>query len=122
MRLGLIAGNGRFPFLVLDAARGAGEAGPEDGTAEEFLFEPSGEAVLAQLVPRHVEVQVFRALMESVAAEYGARMTAMENATRNAGEMIEMLTLQFNKVPQERITKELLEIVGGAEALRQAGG
>jgi len=97
-------------------------AGPEDGTAEEFLFEPSAEAVLARLVPRHVEVQVYRALMESLAAEYGARMTAMENATRNAGEMIEMLTLQFNKVRQERITKELLEIVGGAEALRQAGG
>ena len=94
----------------------------DQDAAEEFLFEPSAEAVLARLVPRHVEVQVYRALMESLAAEYGARMTAMENATRNAGEMIEMLTLQFNKVRQERITKELLEIVGGAEALRQAGG
>jgi F-type H+-transporting ATPase subunit gamma len=60
--------------------------------------------------------------MESLAAEYAARMTAMENATRNASEMIDLLTLQFNKARQERITKELLEIVGGAEALRQAGG
>jgi F-type H+-transporting ATPase subunit gamma len=88
--------------------------------SEEYLFEPSAEAVLAQLLPRHVEVQVYRALLESVAAEYGARMTAMENATRNAAEMIEVLTIQFNKARQERITKELLEIVSGAEALRQA--
>jgi F-type H+-transporting ATPase subunit gamma len=88
--------------------------------AEEYLFEPSAEAVLAELLPRHVEVQVYRALLESVAAEYGARMTAMENATRNAAEMIEVLTIQFNKARQERITKELLEIVSGAEALRQA--
>jgi F-type H+-transporting ATPase subunit gamma len=94
-------------------------AGGEE-TAEEFLFEPSAQAVLERLLPRHVEVQVFRALLESLAAEYGARMTAMENATRNAAEMIEVLTVQFNKARQERITKELLEIVGGAEALRQA--
>ncbi len=88
----------------------------------EFIFEPSPSAVLERLLPKHVEVQVYRALMESIAAEYGARMTAMENATKNASEMIDLLTLQFNKARQERITKELLEIVGGAEALRQAGG
>jgi F-type H+-transporting ATPase subunit gamma len=91
-----------------------------EGVAEEYLFEPSAEAVLERLLPRHVEVQVYRALLESLAAEYGARMTAMESATRNAAEMIEVLTIQFNKVRQERITRELLEIVGGAEALRQA--
>jgi F-type H+-transporting ATPase subunit gamma len=93
----------------------------EETSAAAVLFEPSPEAVLSQLLPRHVEVQVYRALLESVAAEYGARMTAMENATRNASEMIDLLTLQFNKARQERITKELLEIVGGAEALRQTG-
>jgi F-type H+-transporting ATPase subunit gamma len=87
----------------------------------EFIFEPSPAAVLERLLPKHVEVQVYRALMESLAAEYGARMTAMENATKNASEMIDLLTLQFNKARQERITKELLEIVGGAEALRGAG-
>ncbi len=87
---------------------------------EEYLFEPSPEGVLERLLPRHVEVQVHRALLESLAAEYGARMTAMEAATRNASEMIEVLTIQFNKARQERITTELLEIVGGAEALRQA--
>jgi F-type H+-transporting ATPase subunit gamma len=95
---------------------------PPDAAAVEFLFEPSPGDVLERLLPKHVEVQVYRALMESLAAEYGARMTAMENATRNASEMIDLLTIQFNKARQERITKELLEIVGGAEALRQARG
>jgi F-type H+-transporting ATPase subunit gamma len=95
---------------------------PEGKPVVEFLFEPSPAAVLERLLPKHVEVQVYRALMESLAAEYGARMTAMESATKNASEMIDLLTLQFNKARQERITKELLEIVGGAEALRQAGG
>ena len=93
-----------------------------EGEATEFLFEPSPAGVLEHLLPKHVEVQVYRALMESLASEYGARMTAMENATRNAAELIEVLTIQFNKARQERITKELLEIVGGAEALRQARG
>jgi F-type H+-transporting ATPase subunit gamma len=97
-------------------------AAPEGVPVGEFIFEPSPAAVLERLLPKHVEVQVYRALMESLAAEYGARMTAMENATKNASEMIDLLTLQFNKARQERITRELLEIVGGAEALRQAGG
>jgi F-type H+-transporting ATPase subunit gamma len=94
---------------------------PEGKPVVEFIFEPSPAAVLERLLPKHIEVQVYRALLESLAAEYGARMTAMENATKNASEMIDLLTLQFNKARQERITKELLEIVGGAEALRQAG-
>jgi F-type H+-transporting ATPase subunit gamma len=96
-------------------------AGSEEATGPDFLFEPSSAAVLEALLPRHVEVQVYRALMESLAAEYGARMTAMDNATKNASEMIDVLTIQFNKARQERITRELLEIVGGAEALRQSG-
>jgi F-type H+-transporting ATPase subunit gamma len=95
---------------------------PEGESVVEFIFEPSPATVLERLLPKHVEVQIYRALLESLAAEYGARMTAMENATKNASEMIDLLTLQFNKARQERITKELLEIVGGAEALRQAGG
>jgi F-type H+-transporting ATPase subunit gamma len=87
--------------------------------AGDYIFEPSADAILAALLPRHVVTQVFRALMESVAGEYGARMTAMESASKNAKEMIEVLTIQYNKARQERITKELLDIVGGAEALRQ---
>ncbi len=89
-------------------------------TTADYLYEPSPDAILASLLPRHVTTQVFRALMESVAGEYGARMTAMEAATKNAKEMIDVLTIQYNKARQERITKELLDIVGGAEALRQA--
>jgi F-type H+-transporting ATPase subunit gamma len=96
----------------------AGDAGHGAATGD-YIFEPSPEAILASLLPRHVTTQVFRALMESVAGEYGARMTAMESASKNAKEMIDVLTIQYNKARQERITKELLDIVGGAEALRQ---
>jgi F-type H+-transporting ATPase subunit gamma len=98
------------------------DTGSGEGSGVEYLFEPSPTAILEALLPRHVEVQVYRALMESLAAELGARMTAMDNATKNASEMIDLLTIHFNKARQERITKELLEIVGGAEALRQASG
>ena len=92
---------------------------PDGAPVVDYLYEPSPEAILERLLPKHVETQIYRALMESLAGEYGARMTAMDAATKNAGEMIEVLTLQFNKARQERITKELLEVVGGAEALRQ---
>jgi F-type H+-transporting ATPase subunit gamma len=91
-----------------------------EGSGTDYIYEPSADAILASLLPRHVTTQVFRALMESVAGEYGARMTAMEAATKNAKEMIDLLTIQYNKARQERITKELLDIVGGAEALRQS--
>ncbi|MBI2528596.1 MAG: ATP synthase F1 subunit gamma [Candidatus Rokubacteria bacterium] len=95
-------------------------AGAGDGAPADYIYEPSAEAILASLLPRHVTTQVYRALMESVAGEHGARMTAMEAATKNAKEMIGVLTIQYNKARQERITKELLDIVGGAEALRQS--
>jgi F-type H+-transporting ATPase subunit gamma len=88
--------------------------------AVDYIYEPGPEAILDDLLPRHVRMQVYRALMESLAGEYGARMTAMEAATNNAKEMIEVLTIQYNKARQEKITKELLDIVGGAEALKQA--
>jgi len=85
----------------------------------DYIYEPGPEEILGELLPRHVRMQVYRALMESLAGEYGARMTAMEAATTNAKEMIEVLTIQYNKARQEKITKELLDIVGGAEALKQ---
>jgi F-type H+-transporting ATPase subunit gamma len=103
-------------LLPIEAESGGDDAGPK----EEYLYEPGPEAILASLLPRHVTVQVYRALMESAAGEYGARMTAMEAASKNAREMIHLLTIQYNKARQERITKELLDIVGGAESLRQA--
>jgi F-type H+-transporting ATPase subunit gamma len=91
------------------------------GAAEhvDYIYEPNAEGILGDLLPRHVRMQVYRALMESLAGEYGARMTAMEAATKNAKEMIDVLTIQYNKARQEKITKELLDIVGGAEALKQ---
>ncbi|MGH7267928.1 MAG: ATP synthase F1 subunit gamma [Candidatus Rokuibacteriota bacterium] len=90
----------------------------DPGPGVDYLYEPDPASILDALLPRHVEVQVYRALLESAAGEQGARMTAMEAATKNAQEMIGALTLQYNKARQERITKELLDIVGGAEALR----
>jgi F-type H+-transporting ATPase subunit gamma len=107
----------RQQLLPIEAAAAAGAG---QGAGGDYIYEPSADAILASLLPRHVTTQVFRALMESVAGEHGARMTAMESASKNAREMIDVLTIQYNKARQERITKELLDIVGGAEALRQA--
>jgi len=87
-------------------------------TAVEYIYEPSEGEILDKLLPMYVEVQIYRALLESLASEYGARMTAMENATKNAAEMIDKLTLVYNKARQASITKELIEIVSGAEALK----
>jgi F-type H+-transporting ATPase subunit gamma len=84
----------------------------------EYLYEPSEEALLDSIIPRYVQVQVFTGMLDSVAAEHGARMTAMEAATSNADEMIYRLTLKHNRLRQESITTELMEIVGGAEALK----
>lgn len=89
-----------------------------EGFSSEYIFEPSEDAILSQLLPKHIEVQVFRALLESSASEHGARMTAMDSATRSASDLIDFLTLKYNKVRQATITKELMEIIGGAETLK----
>ncbi len=102
------------PLLPLSRANGA----PEATTPIDFLYEPGKKELLDTLLPQFIESQVFRALLESVASEFGARMTAMENATNNAKEMIADLTLKYNRVRQAAITKELMEIVSGAEALK----
>lgn len=85
----------------------------------DFMFEPSANAILGRLLPKYVEVQVYQALLESQAAEEAARMNAMENATQAATDMIGSLTLQFNKARQASITAELMDIIGGAEAVKQ---
>jgi F-type H+-transporting ATPase subunit gamma len=85
----------------------------------EFLFEPDKEALMERLVPMYIEVTLLRALLESMASELGARMTAMDSATKNASEMISSLTLAYNRARQAAITTELMEIIGGAEALRE---
>ena len=96
----------------------------EGGTKEpsifgDYMYEPSRAAIFEQLLPKHIEVQIYRALLESSAAEEAARMTAMENATKNCGELITKVTLLANKVRQASITKELMDIVGGVEALKE---
>ncbi len=92
-----------------------GEA--EDGASALYEYEPTEEEILADLLPRNLAVQIFRALLENAASEQGARMSAMDNATRNAGEMIDRLNLEYNRSRQAAITKELIEIISGAEAL-----
>ncbi|HZB26767.1 MAG TPA: ATP synthase F1 subunit gamma [Vicinamibacterales bacterium] len=87
------------------------------GPAVDYLYEPAPGELLRTLIPTHVEVQVFRALLDSAAAEHAARMTAMDAATRNSAEMIEGLTLYMNKVRQAAITREIIEVVSGAQAL-----
>jgi F-type H+-transporting ATPase subunit gamma len=87
---------------------------PDDAGRLEYLYDEPPARIFANLLPRHVEAQVFRALLEAAASEHGARMAAMEAATNNAAEMIEGLTLYANKVRQAGITKELIEVVSGA--------
>ena len=84
-----------------------------------FIFEPGRGELLDSLLPRYVEVQVYRALLESIAAEHAARMTAMDSATKNAEEMLDQLTLVYNRARQSAITSELMDIVGGSEALSE---
>lgn len=93
------------------------EAGETGGSVAQYEFEPSDEAILSQLLPRNLAIQVFRALLENNASEQGARMAAMDSATRNAGDMISALTLEYNKQRQAAITGELIEIISGMEAL-----
>lgn len=107
------------PLFPLSAEAVAGETrdshAPEG--SREFVFEPDEDSLLEVLVPMYIEVTLLRALYESMASELGARMTAMDSATKNASDMIEALTLQYNRARQAAITTELMEIIGGAEAL-----
>ena len=100
-----------------EAVASAASAGA--GAQTEFIFEPNKRALLDRLVPMYVEISILRALLESSASELGARMTAMDSATKNAKEMIDSLTLAYNRARQAAITKELMEIIGGAEALKE---
>uniref|UniRef100_A0A831XFD2 ATP synthase gamma chain n=1 Tax=Geobacter metallireducens TaxID=28232 RepID=A0A831XFD2_GEOME len=90
----------------------------EEEHAPEYIYEPSKGELLSELLPKHIEVQLFKALLESVASEHGARMTAMDSASKNATEMIGKLTLQYNRARQAAITTELMEIISGAESIK----
>lgn len=111
-----------FPLPKPQLADGAEEREPVAdpfATVREFDFEPAKDVVLEQLVPTYVEITLLRALYESMASELGARMTAMDAATKNAGEVIDRLTLKYNRARQAAITTELMEIIGGANALKE---
>lgn len=95
----------------------AGSSAAETDASAIYDYEPSAEEILEDLLPRSIKVQIFRALLENVAGEMGAKMSAMDNATRNAGEMIDKLSMSYNRQRQAQITKELIEIISGAEAL-----
>ncbi len=105
-------------FLPIEPPRADDESGVATTKKREFIFEPDAPELLGALLPRFVETRVYQLLMEAVASEFGARMTAMTNATKNAKDQIDALTLIANRTRQAGITKELLDIVGGAEALR----
>jgi F-type H+-transporting ATPase subunit gamma len=100
--------------VVPEVVKGADKA----ALGQDYDYEPSKQELLTRLVPLYVQIGLYRAALESIAGEFGARMSAMESATKNAGEMINKLTLQYNRARQASITKELLEIIGGAEALK----
>jgi F-type H+-transporting ATPase subunit gamma len=101
-------------LLPVEAIRSGEESVAEQAVAQvDYIYEQPAEQILDKLLPRYVETQILRAMLESSAAEHGARMTAMESATRNAGEVIEALTLHMNKVRQAAITKEIIEVVSG---------
>jgi F-type H+-transporting ATPase subunit gamma len=102
---------------LIPASAGAVQAEDAEHAGAVYEYEPDPASILEDLIPRNISVQVFRALLENVAGEMGAKMSAMDNATRNAGEMINKLTLSYNRQRQAQITKELIEIISGAEAL-----
>jgi len=110
-----------IPFNLDDVVADDGDediaADSDESSQSPYDFEPDEEQILNELLPKNIGVQIFRALLETSAGEHASRMTAMDNATRNAGEMIDDLSLQYNRARQAYITKELIEIISGAEAL-----
>ncbi|NWF75989.1 MAG: ATP synthase F1 subunit gamma [Nitrospirae bacterium] len=105
-------------LLPIGTLEPEGEAAKESSVFGDYMYEPSRQRIFETLLPKHIEIQIYRALLESSASEEAARMTAMENATKNCSEMIDKVTLLANKVRQASITKELMDVVGGVEALK----
>ena len=95
------------------------KASESEGSSSEdnYEFEPEEDEILSNLLPKNISTQIFKAMLENSASEQGSRMSAMDNATRNAGEMVDKLTIQYNRSRQAAITKELIEIISGAESL-----
>lgn len=108
-------------FLPVEQVEATAEETESSFTNQEYIYQPSMEYVVEELIPKSLKVQFYKAILESNASEHGARMTAMDQATDNAGEMLKALKLAYNRTRQAAITKEILEIVGGAEALASDG-
>lgn len=106
-------------LLPIGTMEPEGEEAKDMSMYGDYMYEPSRQAIFEQLIPKYIEIQVFRSLLESSAAEEAARMAAMENATKNCSEMIDKVTLLANKLRQAAVTKDLMDIVGGVEALKQ---
>ena len=106
-----------LPIPEERARRGRGRGARGGACCGDFIYEPEPEEILVRLLPVYVETEIYRALLESAASEQGARMTAMRNASKNAGELIDRLTLAMNRARQAEITQEILEVVAGADAL-----
>jgi F-type H+-transporting ATPase subunit gamma len=106
-------------LLPIGTMEPEGEEARDMSMYGDYMYEPSRQAIFEQLIPKYIEIQVFRSLLESSAAEEAARMAAMENATKNCSEMIDKVTLLANKLRQASVTKDLMDIVGGVEALKQ---
>ncbi|MEK9900507.1 MAG: F0F1 ATP synthase subunit gamma [Rhodospirillaceae bacterium] len=106
-----------IPFALPESAEDGDDANANTAGNAAYEYEPNEKDILTDLLPRNLSVQVFRAMLESFASEQGARMTAMDSATRNAGDMIDRLTIEYNRTRQAAITTELIEIISGAEAL-----
>jgi F-type H+-transporting ATPase subunit gamma len=106
-----------IPFEALSLEEAGADSPVGTGQQALFIYEPDESTLLEALLPKNLEVQIYRALLETFASEQGARMTAMDSATRNAGDMIKRLDLTYNRARQAYITKELIEIISGAEAL-----
>jgi F-type H+-transporting ATPase subunit gamma len=107
-----------LPVLPLSPAAAVGEVKEAVGAKAEYIYEPSVEGLLAELLPRFINVQIYRGLLDTSASEHAARMRSMDNATRNCDDLVSSLTLVYNKARQTAITKELMDIVGGSEALK----
>ena len=95
----------------------ASESKKDSSVEDNYEFEPEEDEILSNLLPKNISTQIFKAMLENSASEQGSRMTAMDNATRNAGEMVDKLTIEYNRSRQAAITKELIEIISGAESL-----
>ena len=116
MKIGIV-GSGKFGLVLARIALENENKVKDEKLDSNYEFEPDEDEILSNLLPKNISTQIFKAMLENSASEQGSRMTAMDNATRNAGDLVDKLTIQYNRSRQAAITKELIEIISGAESL-----